>query len=286
MSQSIRIERHSHRTDRSESIANEPRCSAKQTSLRVPNVFLTTGLFWMRDRRDRNRPITDHSYEITSIKRRDARIEKGEHLDQFDADVYFDLLHQLHTQGKADSRKMIETTAEVSIGQVLKGLGQYNNSKRRQRVRESMMRLAKSEVMAFSQGTKWYEGMLVQCAPLLVVRVAQRYADGRIFKYGVSIEPTWHEIFTQKSYGWLDYSRYRQLSSPLVKALYRYVVGHPRKSRHTITVLQLRAHLGYKTALKNPRTFLPKIRKALQELEQCGVLSEINISDSIVKWKP
>lgn len=208
--------------------------------------------------------------EFTKLPSRAWSIEaRKSFLTPFDYDVYLVLLKLLR----------YEDEITVTYTSITRELGRRYQKRLNKRIENSLRRLGwesqfRIDVPVHNKETK------VEKVRLLTIKKLTR-------GYSVRHYTKMLDFKDSGNYGLVDFYIHRELSNPLAKGLYRYIVGQKRGMVHNVDVDDLRVYLGYWVELEGQSisNFEVDIRKALREIERHKMVSNWKVKDGKATWK-
>lgn len=265
-------EQHTSKQDRADLVPKpvQPQLAGQ----RFPNWLSNSGAFSMRDTREERQSSQGEYTKLPSLWG-EVRY-RGERLDQFDYEIFFYLRYLLDGE-KTD-------TIKVTVQSIVRSLGHNNDTRKRRRVRSSLRRIGslcefyvKTKLITKEHNkpsTRQRKGCLLEITEI----------DPST--YQARIPPQWKECYQNGNYGWIDFQLHQTLTTPLEKALYRYIAGRKRGHQHKVQIADLRLYLGYKDRdLIAWRNFVYKLEQALATLKAKGIVQETAIEGSQVIWR-
>lgn len=226
----------------------------------IPTEITRTALFGL-PRRGRRQFFRDK----VVASRSDVSIRyTGHELDQSDLEVWMLVLYI--ARGQHVGQRLY-----TNLNSMLKGLDRQNGGAARKSLKSSLERLATARFnMKFKRVGKEYQ---------VIAGFMNWGVEVDSGKMWVRVDPEGETLFSNLSY--LEFQTHLALPTSMSKALHVYAIGHKRKKRHRVLVKDLKLWLGYNGTSKDFRRYL---KLALRELEEQGIMSEIELSASTVEW--
>lgn len=175
----------------------------------------------------------------------------GTQLNQYDADVFFEVLHR-------SRRHPLGTTARFAGGDFLKQIGRTRNDLNYQDLDTSLRRLKRGIV-----DVKWRVG---QRQYVYVGSLISSYVRETTTKlYCVQLDPAVKTLFEDSSYTQLEWeARQKLMKAPLAQWLHSYYSTHARP--FPVTVAYLQEKTGHEGSRRDH--FLVTLRRALDVLRK------------------
>jgi len=223
----------------------------------VPTAIIRSALFGIV-RPGRRRYLEDQP--IACWKNCEIKYTGGQ-LDQYDQDVWMQVLHLFRQQDLS-----AQNGIRFTLRGFLKSMGTSSSGKSTRALYRSLKRLTATAV-SIRIGFCTYVGSLIES-------FVEDEATGR---YVVRLNPQVAGLFGA-GYTKMEAQTRRGFTTDLARWLYGYVQSHKatQKQPHRIGLAKLQAITGSETELKD---FRRKVRRAMEELQRAGVVASWRITD-------